>query len=52
MSFESNAEEYLAILQATREQLAYLHELGVENLDTGKLANYFRHKTRARNSKV
>lgn len=37
MPFESNAEEYLALLHATREQLAYLHELGVENLDTGKL---------------
>src|SRR5687767_14944478 len=37
MPFESNAEEYLALLQATREQLAYLHELGIENLNTGKL---------------
>lgn len=38
MPSESNAEEYLAILQATREQLAYLHELGVENLETGNIA--------------
>jgi uracil-DNA glycosylase len=38
MPSESNAEEYLAILQATREQLAYLHELGVENLETGTFA--------------
>jgi DNA polymerase len=37
MAFESNAEEYLQILQSTREQLAYLHELGVENLETGNL---------------
>ena len=37
MSSESNPEEYLALIEATREQLAYLHELGVENLDTGKL---------------
>jgi uracil-DNA glycosylase len=38
MHFESNADEYLAILQDTREQLAYLHELGVENLESGNLA--------------
>jgi hypothetical protein len=36
MSFESNADKFLAILQDTREQLAYLHELGVENLETGQ----------------
>jgi uracil-DNA glycosylase len=42
MPFESNADEYLAILQDTREQLAYLHELGVENLGTGNLANGLR----------
>lgn len=35
MPSESNAEEYLAILQATREQLAYMNELGVENLEPG-----------------
>ncbi len=38
MALDSNAEEYLAILQNTREQLAYLHELGVENLEIGNLA--------------
>lgn len=45
MPSESNAEEYLAILQATREQLAYLHELGVENLETGNIARPPRTKT-------
>ena len=45
MPSESNAEEYLAILQATREQLAYLHELGVENLETGNMARPPRTKT-------
>jgi uracil-DNA glycosylase len=45
MPSESNAEEYLAILQATREQLAYLHELGVENLETGTFARPPRTKT-------
>jgi uracil-DNA glycosylase family 4 len=44
MPFESNAEEYLEILQATREQLAYLHELGVENLETGNLPSLPRTK--------
>jgi DNA polymerase len=38
MPSDSHAEEYLALLQAAREQLAYLHELGVENLETGNLA--------------
>lgn len=42
---ESNAEEYLSILQATREQLAYLHELGVANLETRNLAHPTRTKT-------
>ncbi len=42
---EFNAEEYLSILQATREQLAYLHELGVANLETGNLAHPPRTKT-------
>jgi DNA polymerase len=37
MALDSNAEEYLAILQDTREQLVYLHELGVENLEIGNV---------------
>ncbi|HYJ85405.1 MAG TPA: uracil-DNA glycosylase [Pyrinomonadaceae bacterium] len=44
MAFESHAEEYLEILQSTREQLAYLHELGVENLETGNLPSLSRTK--------
>ncbi len=42
MALESNAEEYLAIIQDTREQLTYLHELGVENLEGGNPAQQLR----------
>ena len=36
MPSEISADEYLAILQQAREQVAYLHELGVERLETPK----------------
>jgi uracil-DNA glycosylase family 4 len=38
MPFEHIADEYLSILEETREQLRYLHELGVEQLESGRLA--------------
>ncbi|HKO99625.1 MAG TPA: uracil-DNA glycosylase [Pyrinomonadaceae bacterium] len=37
MSLESSAEEYLSILQDTREQIVYLNELGVEHLETSNI---------------
>ncbi|MEK6279243.1 MAG: uracil-DNA glycosylase [Acidobacteriota bacterium] len=38
MPLEPTADEYLSILEETREQLRYLHELGVEQIESGPMA--------------
>lgn len=40
MSSDSIVTEFISLSQATREQLIYLHELGVENMEPGELSSH------------